>query len=594
MTMAFQKDQTELIGFAVSPKLKMSPQETTVVWGKVSASFANTNYLAQHCDTPVTNSMDIEARNTTCLQMEHAGTAYHNYKQWISGWADRVASGKDLSSKLASRPPPSGSIWDNTTVTGSWTEMQDITELSKKYNRMVNNITMAMPHGGVPAAAMDATNGIRQPHDASGEGKYNLEASVPSPAVNVLCVGATRAELLPLIYAEWPNTHFNASSYNPSPAQDIPKTPSWLNSTALDPIFGWGPKYGQRPPVFGKLPEPYNTVVNTTGVWPKDSIYLLGKPNVTSPEYVVCGIRAKQTGVCSTSYRAASSGAFLSSNCENKTNTLQYNREDPDFVEGVWSPDWVSIGSEWINSLSLSAGITNGDASNARLLTQLMPAYDQSAKTYSLDPALPSIGEALAVMAGSTLILSSRDAPYVGYWNYSTTMLDEPVYQYFKASLQVVGYASGGTEKWQAVFYVILLFAFITSAVCLGFFIVEARGRQITDFTEPQNLFALAVNSPQSSRLEGACGCGPEGRQLKERWFIGMDEDDAHYYIRAKTDGASPYQRSPYPTSMSTATEYARLRPEPMEMEDGGKPRSPAVDEFRRVSKRGSFFTKFY
>jgi hypothetical protein len=302
----------------------------------------------------------------------------------------------------------------------------------------------------------------------------------------------------------------------------------------------------------------------------------------------MCSIRAKQTGVCSTRYSAASSGAFLSTNCENSTTPFQYDRDHPNFPEGLWSADYKNIASEWAGSLSLNAGITNGSASNARLLMQMMPAYDSSNGTYSLDPTLPSIGEALAVMAGSTLILSSKDAPYGPGWNYSGDgdVLSEPVYQYFRASLQAVGYASGGTEKWQGVFYVILTFCFITSFICFGFVILEARGHQITDFTEPQNLFALAMNSPHSSRLHGACGGGPVGRQLKERWFIGMEEDDAHYYIRAKSDGRMAFDHG-------RSTGYRGM--EPMDMDDGSlKPVSPAVDEFRRVSKGRSFLAKLY
>lgn len=579
---------------SVSPKLSMGSVEDTTLSGKVYASFGNTNYLASVCQTPIPVDMDPEARNTTCLQIEHVGSAYHNYQQWVTTWSDLVEGDNKTSDNLHHRPKPSGSIWDNTTVTGSWIEVAHTEELSSKHNRMVNNITMAMPHGGIPGAAMDEKNDIRQPYDASGEGKYNLEASVPSPAVNVLCVGMNKSELSPLIYNTWPDADFNATSWMSSPPDNIPVFPSWLNSTVVDDIFGFGEKYGQRPPVFGKFPEANNTILNITGVWPSNAIYLLGKPSVSHPPYVMCSIRAKLTGVCSTSYSAASSGAFLRSECENPSNSFQYDHHHPDFIEGIWQADWKNIASEWANSLSLGAGITNGAASNARLLMQMMPLYNPSSNTYSLDRNLPSIGESLAVMAGSTLILSSRDAPFVPEWNYTVPddVLPEPVYQYFRASLQVVGYASGGTERWQGVFYVILVFCFITSFICFGFVILEARGHQITDFTEPQNLFALAMNSPHSSRLQGACGGGPVGRQLKERWFIGMEEDDAHYYIRAKIDGKSSFGNN-NGNGNGQSTGYRNI--EQMDMDDGSlKPVSPAVDEFRRVSKRGSFLAKFY
>jgi hypothetical protein len=60
-----------------------------------------------------------------------------------------------------------------------------------------------------------------------------------------------------------------------------------------------------------------------------------------------------------------------------------------------------------------------------------------------------------------------------------------------------------------------------------------------------------------------------------------MEEEDEHYYIRSKMEGNTPYLG-------------ARERIEQMEVEDGGKVLSPAVNEFRKVSKRNSFLAKFY
>ena len=55
-------------------------------------------------------------------------------------------------------------LYDNTTVTGTWIDIQDMTELSSKYGqRIINNITMAMPHSAVFTAARDPLNQIMQP-----------------------------------------------------------------------------------------------------------------------------------------------------------------------------------------------------------------------------------------------------------------------------------------------------------------------------------------------------------------------------------------------------------------------------------------------
>lgn len=42
---------------------------------------------------------------------------------------------------------------------------QNMSTLSETYGRTVDNVTMAMPHAGVVAAAMDTLNRIKQPLD---------------------------------------------------------------------------------------------------------------------------------------------------------------------------------------------------------------------------------------------------------------------------------------------------------------------------------------------------------------------------------------------------------------------------------------------
>ena len=57
-------------------------------------------------------------------------------------------------------------MYDNTTVHGSWVDQQSMTDLSKKFDgRIINNITLAMPHAGIFAAAREPINNIMQPQD---------------------------------------------------------------------------------------------------------------------------------------------------------------------------------------------------------------------------------------------------------------------------------------------------------------------------------------------------------------------------------------------------------------------------------------------
>ena len=110
----------------------------------------------------------------------------------------------------------------------------------------------------------------------------------------------------------------------------------------------------------------------------------------------------------------------------------------------------------------------------------------------------------------------------------------------FDAQVRVSAYASGGSNAWQAVFYLVLLSVFLINCVCLVYFlhVMRARG-MVHDFIDPPNLFALAVNSPASGQLAGCCGSGPEGRGLRDKWYIREDENK-HVYIAGSDTGASP------------------------------------------------------
>ena len=327
-----------------------------------------------------------------------------------------------------------------------------------------------------------------------------------------------------MVYTEWPNAvlPFNASAYPPGPPFIPNYSPDeWLNTTNLDDLFEFGQKYGRRHPIFPKLPMPYNTILNTTG-WYADSIYLLGAS--ANSDYVLCSLRATQYPKCSTVYHASLSGGTLRAYCDDDpNNNLPYHLSHPEAPVGFVETDWKNIASEWASTLSLNNGITDGKAANARLLMQLIPT------TPALDPSLPSIAEALAVLAGCTLLISAQDAPFIHYWNYSTTVptLSEPQHQAFRATLQTQAYASGGVQSWQGVFYIVLALVCAMNVFCLVYFIV--RGGLVTDFIEPQNLFSLSINSPPSGHLAGSCGGGPEKDQFKVNWFINVDGD--HVFI---------------------------------------------------------------
>ena len=579
----------------VAPKLRLGPLENKVLYGKVSAAFANSIYLANTCPTPIDANVD-EIKGTTCLQIEHAGQAYHNYQIYLDGWAHRVASGNVSSVEYAERPPPVGMMFENTTVRGEWITPSNENITADSTSRLIQNVTMAMPHANVFHAARDRINDIMQPEDLNqGNGRYTIRASVPAPAVNILCAGVTEDDVESLIYVNWPtnNGTFNASTWTSQAPSDMIQLPAYPNATAIDDLFGFGPEMGearQRAPIFPKLPLQYNTLVNGTGVWPSHSVYLLAAsaPNLKTSPYLFCSLKAMQYPGCTTRYQASISGGQLTVHCDrdDPENSLPYQKSQPDARSGNWAPDWKNIASEWMNALALGTGISDGASSNARILTQLIPEWNSESRAASLSPTLPSIGEALGVLAGCTLLLASQSSPFIHYWNYSetSTLLESPEYQAFNASLEYVDYASGSTQLWQKVFYVVLVTVFLANCLCLVYLIWTLRTEgQVTDYTEPQNLFAIAVNSPPSRSLSGACGAGPEGDMLSKKWEVDMQKHGGdgtghpHFYVKfGDDDRMDAFQR----------VRQRRSRSSLRNMEDFEVTESPAVEQYSMLANR--------
>lgn len=74
----------------VSPKLKYGPLHTSTLQGMVAMSFANAPYLENNCQTPVarTTLAPSDVEGNACLQVEHAGQSYHNFKSYIDTWSN--------------------------------------------------------------------------------------------------------------------------------------------------------------------------------------------------------------------------------------------------------------------------------------------------------------------------------------------------------------------------------------------------------------------------------------------------------------------------------------------------------------------------
>lgn len=113
--------------------------------------------------------------------------------------------------------------------------------------------------------------------------------------------------------------------------------------------------------------------------------------------------------------------------------------------------------------------------------------------------------------------------------NYTTDhpLLADYTRQYFNGSIKAQQYASGGVDNVSKGWMVILVLVFLMNLFVLVYFLFH-KGL-VTDFSEPPNLFALAVNSPPSHLFAGSCGGGPEGKQYVVNWFVNSEGD--HLYM---------------------------------------------------------------
>lgn len=148
----------------VQPQLRFGHWEYRSMQGVVRSSWGNAQYLEQQCQSPtvaVDPTSPLDGMET-CVEMEYAAQAYHNFQRFISGWFVDAANGS-MSSELSQRPQGFALMTENTTVNAQWIELGTANGAAELGGRIINNVSMAMPHAGVTSAARDSVNGILQP-----------------------------------------------------------------------------------------------------------------------------------------------------------------------------------------------------------------------------------------------------------------------------------------------------------------------------------------------------------------------------------------------------------------------------------------------
>ena len=150
----------------IAPTLRFGPVKSGMLHGEVKTMFANESYQEQNCHLPVTADEDPQSRGETCMVIEHAGQSLHNSMQFFAQWTEYTNRTPAGSAQMNERPLPVGMLWDNTTLRGQWVETHDVADKFVELNRLINNVTLAMPHAAVVNAARHRKNQILQPHDS--------------------------------------------------------------------------------------------------------------------------------------------------------------------------------------------------------------------------------------------------------------------------------------------------------------------------------------------------------------------------------------------------------------------------------------------
>jgi hypothetical protein len=403
----------------VQPVPRQSDWHSKTMVGSVMTDFANYEYIESLCPSPIP---DKEYANVTCLQLDWAGTNYYNFGKFLSSWGDMVKSNKGTSMKQEQRPTWIGLPYANTTVVPQWIDVVDTTEMSKKNQRVINSVSLALPHIGVSNAVSDMRNDMPRSDTSDVIKAYSLWASVPSPVTRVLCVHMNETELAPIVYGAWNNDKLNATEWTETPGKQDATT---TNMTVVDELFGWTKKDNESmldyPPVFAKYPKPFNTIFNHTfNSWERPAIYLLGQggsyyggKNLTG-QYPLCKLEMDISARCSTVHSVSVSGSKVKALCDDRAADMAYFKTQPNATTIRNVSGWKKFGLAWVNSLSLQTGMEDAEATSARNFMQLQ--LDSQASDVKLDPLSPSLAETLAITASYSLLMSFEDAPFVHYW----------------------------------------------------------------------------------------------------------------------------------------------------------------------------------
>ncbi|KAF2804910.1 uncharacterized protein BDZ99DRAFT_525249 [Mytilinidion resinicola] len=449
--------------------------------------------------------------------------ALQSYQAYLSDWRHDLIESKNASGALGSRPrPPAqnlrfGSLKD-VTVRGAWLRQsfKDEYPMQDQNKIFVSNFSIVMPHPGVPQAARNSSNHVIQLENLGPTAFYSVRASVMSPFLQVLCAEVSKRDISPIVYETWPMANAtnlrNVSLIGRHLSKRIGRLWMIISNGDSKTRLQFLPS--------GKV---FVNYYNSNGG--RRPVYLLTSPFSTGgdDEYKFCLLEPGLTYQCSTIFNASTSAPSLEVSCD-ESNSFS-DTGDRDVITG--------LGAYSLNLLEAFFSSMEFDESFANTEGQQGWMFDGSASSNAEATSHPSPAELVAVFVAFTLVEATIDTQFTG--NFDSKFA--PNYtQRFRAAITAQEYASGGVYPYQRAFHVVLIYVFVTNLFILLYFI-RNPGR-VTDFSDPPNLFAIAINSPPSERLAGSCGGGPEGDEYQVIWKV--DQDDGHAFLVAADEPRDP------------------------------------------------------
>lgn len=207
----------------VTPYLIYGSWKDTVLYSLVDVTFANSMCLAERCQTPITRSLDPLYKSSSSLESNFMQLGLHDLDSYLQDWSKIALAGLGASLDLAHRPQVLTTSLPGVDIKGSWVALNysDLSANYKKFHRIVNNVTIFMPHPSVYLAYQDTARERPQLISELAVGACAIQASVVSPTTNVLCVNLNKTELEPIVYTAWPHAQYSNETAR-VPGQQLP------------------------------------------------------------------------------------------------------------------------------------------------------------------------------------------------------------------------------------------------------------------------------------------------------------------------------------------------------------------------------------